>query len=72
MIQIPNQYYYFAAIIFVSAVASIIITIIEVMAVNEKIYEMAFYEIYLNTLRDGAIIKISSLDIVPGDIVFFL
>jgi magnesium-transporting ATPase (P-type) len=37
---------------------------------SNKIFSMAFYEIQLNTLRDGVVKQISSLDIVPGDIVF--
>jgi len=31
---------------------------------------MAYYNIQVNVLRDGVIKKISSLDVVPGDIVF--
>lgn len=37
---------------------------------SDKIFAMAFYEVQLNTLRDGVVKQISSLDIVPGDIVF--
>lgn len=37
---------------------------------NNKIFAMAYYEIQVNTLRDGEVKSISSLDIVPGDIVF--
>ena len=36
----------------------------------DKIFKMAYYEITLNVLRDGQVKPISSLDIVPGDIVF--
>lgn len=31
---------------------------------------MAYYEIQLNVLREGKITRISSLEVVPGDIVF--
>jgi len=37
---------------------------------NNKIFAMAYYNIQVNVLRDGVIKKISSLDVVPGDIVF--
>lgn len=30
---------------------------------------MAYYDINLNVLREGRVINISSLDIVPGDVV---
>jgi len=40
------------------------------MALNKKIYEMAYYEAHINTLRNGFVVRVSSLDIVPGDIVF--
>jgi len=41
------------------------------MKVSQQIFEMAYYEIQLNVMRNGTITSISSLDIVPGDIVFF-
>lgn len=31
---------------------------------------MAYYEIPINVLRDGMIKQISSVDVVPGDVVF--
>lgn len=31
---------------------------------------MAYYEIRLNVLREGKVANISSLEIVPGDVVF--
>jgi P-type E1-E2 ATPase len=37
---------------------------------NNKIFTMAYYEIDVNILREGKINKVSSLDVVPGDIVF--
>lgn len=32
---------------------------------------MAYYEIELNVLRDGEVRKCSSMEVVPGDLVFF-
>jgi P-type E1-E2 ATPase len=31
---------------------------------------MAYYDIPLNVLRENAVVQISSVDVVPGDIVF--
>lgn len=31
---------------------------------------MAYYEVDVNVLREGKVIKISSKDVVPSDIVF--
>lgn len=31
---------------------------------------MAYYEVNINVLRSHSVVKISSKDIVPGDIVF--
>lgn len=70
-LQLEIQYYLFCIILTISFVGGIAITINEVIKVNDKIFEMAFYEVELNVLRAGSIQKISSLNIVPGDIVFF-
>jgi magnesium-transporting ATPase (P-type) len=37
---------------------------------NSKIFAMAYYEIQVNVLRNGEVIRLSSFDVVPGDIVF--
>jgi P-type E1-E2 ATPase len=37
---------------------------------NNKIFAMAYYEIEVNVLRTGSVRKISSFEVVPGDIVF--
>lgn len=39
--------------------------------VNDKIFEMSYYEIPLHVLRNGNVIEMSSMNIVPGDLVFF-
>jgi len=31
---------------------------------------MAYYEVQVNTLRNGNVVAVSSIDLVPGDIVF--
>jgi len=63
-------YYYFAATLFVVFLIGVIINLVQMVELSNKIFSMAFYEIQLNTLRDGVVKQISSLDIVPGDIVF--
>jgi cation-transporting ATPase 13A2 len=40
------------------------------MQLNKKIFNMAYYEVKINVLREGKIEEISSIDAVPGDIVF--
>ena len=37
---------------------------------NKKIFEMAYYEVRIEGLRDGRVISMSSVDVVPGDVVF--
>ena len=40
------------------------------LQLNSKIFSMAYYSVPLNVLREGRVDTISSLDVVPGDIVF--
>jgi magnesium-transporting ATPase (P-type) len=63
-------YYIYAVIILVTCLSAIGITVYELLTLNQKIYNMAYYEIPIHTLRNGHIIKVSSIDLVPGDIVF--
>lgn len=37
---------------------------------NNKIFDMAYYVVNLNVLRGDRVVNISSIDVVPGDIVF--
>lgn len=48
----------------------IAINLYQLMEQYEKIFKMAYYEHPVNVLRNGKAQKISSLDVVPGDIVF--
>jgi magnesium-transporting ATPase (P-type) len=41
-----------------------------VRQLNKKIFEMAFYDINVNVLRQNQVVQMSSVDVVPGDIVF--
>lgn len=49
---------------------AIVITVWQLLALNKKIYEMAYYEAQINTLRNGGVVRVSSLELVPGDVVF--
>ena len=40
------------------------------MRVNKKIFDMAFIEMKIHVLREGRVLEVSSVDIVPGDIAF--
>ena len=40
------------------------------MVINKKSIEMAYYDVKIHSLRNRNIKEISSVDIVPGDIVF--
>lgn len=65
-----DAYYYFAGALFLVFLIGVIINLVQMVELNNKIFAMAYYEIQVNTLRDGEVKSISSLDIVPGDIVF--
>jgi P-type E1-E2 ATPase len=65
-----EEYYIYSVIILVTCLLAIGITVYQLLSLNQKIYNMAYYEIPINTLRNGHIIKVSSIDLVPGDIVF--
>jgi len=47
-----------------------VINLYQMMTLNNKIFNMAFYEVQVNVLRSGKVHSLSSLDVVPGDIVF--
>jgi magnesium-transporting ATPase (P-type) len=63
-------YNYFATTLLVVFLIGVIINLYQMVQLFDKIFKMAYYEITLNVLRDGQTKPISSLDIVPGDIVF--
>lgn len=70
IVWIITVYFYYVGVIIVSAVVSLAINLYQTNKLNQKIHEMAYYEIQLNVLREGKITRISSLEVVPGDIVF--
>ena len=70
-LQIEIQYYFFCILILISTAIGLAMTIIELRKINDKIFEMAYYEVELDVLRGGEMRKISSFEVVPGDLVFF-
>ena len=65
-----QNYYYYASIIFITAVLGIIVNLYQIYTLNNKIFDMAYYQVNVNVLRNGNVVNISSRNIVPGDIVF--
>jgi len=65
-----EKYIYYASIILFTSVVSIGINLYQVMDLNKKIYEMAFYTRPMHVLRGKHVEEMSSSEFVPGDIVF--
>lgn len=64
------MYYYYAGIILFTSSVAIIVNLIQMVQLNKKIFDMAYYEVKVDALRNGEVVEVSSLDLVPGDIVF--
>lgn len=60
---------YVLTLLFVFMIGAIV-NLYQMVQVNNKIFEMAFYEVEVNVLRSGVVKRISSFAVVPGDIVF--
>lgn len=60
----------YASVIVFTTILAIATTLYEINELNAKIFEMAYYETQVNILRSGKVQQKSSLDVVPGDIVF--
>lgn len=56
--------------IFVTTAVGIIINLYQTYTLNNKIYAMAYYEVEVNVLISNNVLKISSKEVVPGDVVF--
>lgn len=65
-----ENYIYYASIILLTSVVSIAINLYQVIQLNNKIFNMAFYTTEMNVLRGSAVIQVDSIELVPGDIVF--
>ena len=64
------QYYYFSGALFAVSLVGLFINLYQVVQLNNKIFGMAYCEVKLNVLREGKVESLSSLEVVPGDIVF--
>ena len=67
---IAEGYIYFATTLLVVFLIGVVINLYQMVQLNNKIFAMAYYEIEVNVLRNGSVSRISSFEVVPGDIVF--
>lgn len=65
-----EEYIYYASIILFTSIVSVGINLYQVMDLNKKIYEMAFYTVPMYVLRGREVKHCDSSEFVPGDIVF--
>jgi cation-transporting P-type ATPase 13A2 len=63
-----DEYYYYAACIFIISVVSVSSTLIETRQTMQRMREMARYICQVRVLRNGFWRTVSSADLVPGDI----
>ena len=63
-----DEYYYYAACIFLISVTSVSSTLIETRQTMRRMQEMARYICQVRVLRNGFWRTVSSADLVPGDI----
>jgi cation-transporting P-type ATPase 13A2 len=63
-----DQYYYYAACIFVISAVSIITTLIETRSTIKRLREISRFECDVRVLRNGFWRYLASSELVPGDI----
>src|SRR5271156_519677 len=63
-----DEYYYYAACIFLISITSVSSTLIETRSTMRRMREMARYICQVRVLRNGFWRTVSSTDMVPGDI----
>lgn len=63
-----DEYYYYAACIFIISVASIASTLIETKATMKRLREISRFECDIRVLRNGFWRYVESGDLVPGDV----
>ena len=61
----------YCSVIFLTAAVGIIVNLYQTYQLNNKIHTMAYSDIPVNVLRSNKVLRTSSIEIVPGDIVFF-
>ncbi|MCJ1234491.1 hypothetical protein MMC14_002452 [Varicellaria rhodocarpa] len=63
-----DEYYYYAACIFIISVVSITTTLLETRATLKRLREISRFECDVRALRNGFWRSITSCDLVPGDV----
>ncbi|SMN20528.1 similar to Saccharomyces cerevisiae YOR291W YPK9 Vacuolar protein with a possible role in sequestering heavy metals [Maudiozyma saulgeensis] len=63
-----DEYYYYAACIFIISVMSIVDTLIQTRKTSKNLAEMSHFDCEVRVFREGFWITISSRDLVPGDV----
>ncbi|KAL3458039.1 hypothetical protein BJX64DRAFT_267592 [Aspergillus heterothallicus] len=63
-----DQYYYYAACIFIISVVSIGTTVVETNATMGRLREMSHFECDIRVLRNGFWRSVTSQELVPGDV----
>lgn len=63
-----DQYYYYAACIFIISVVSITTTLIETKATMKRLREVSRFECDVRVLRNGFWRTVDSTELVPGDV----
>ncbi|KAL2848451.1 hypothetical protein BJY01DRAFT_155608 [Aspergillus pseudoustus] len=66
-----DQYYYYAACIFIISVISIATTVLETNATTSRLKEMSHFECDIRVLRNGFWRSVTSQELVPGDVFEF-
>ena len=65
-----EAYEYFATTLLVLFLIGVVLNLYQMVQLSNKIFAMAYYEITVRVLRSGVVKDISSIDVVPGDVVF--
>ena len=66
-----SRYHYFAGFVFCASLLGLFTNLYQMVKLNNRIFSLVQYETQINALRDNKVQSLSSLDVVPGDIVFF-
>ena len=71
ILWMAEEYFIYCGAIFFTSAVGIILNLYQTYQNNNKIHGMAYYETDLFLLRGSQVIKTSSKNVVPGDVVFF-
>ena len=66
-----SRYYLFAGFVFFTSLLGLATNLYQMVKLNNKIFSLVHYETQVNVLRDGLVQSLSSLEVVPGDVIFF-